>query len=88
MVEYPWIPCSFRSSEYSWFVILAATSLVVYTLGIPLLAASLLVWKRFAIMEGNEEVEHWLGSLYEGYKPQIFWWELVCIVRRWPSQSF
>lgn len=55
-------------------------SSIVYVGGIPLLFATLLLIYRRQSHE--RRVKYWLGNLYYCYRPSMYWFELVILVRR------
>ena len=66
MVRFPWVDCP--STQYHLAKSFAFISLFLYVIGIPVLFAGLLVWKRNDVMEGDQTTVDWLGSLYTPYK--------------------
>ena len=66
MAKFPWVDCP--STQYHLAKSFAFISLVLYVIGIPVLFAGLLVWKRNDVMEGDQTTQDWLGSLYTPYK--------------------
>lgn len=79
----PWIGCDWSDSpQYVWLQGLGYTFLALYVVGIPLLFSLLLFSRRKAIREGSEKVEHQMGFLYETYKREVFYFEVIWLVRR------
>ena len=66
MARFPWVDCP--STQYHLAKSFAFISLFLYVIGIPVLFAGLLVWKRNDVMEGDQTTVDWLGSLYTPYK--------------------
>lgn len=82
MANFQWIPCVFTNMEFKSLFIAASAFLIVYTIGIPSLFATLLFRNRRRILAGDPQLESKYGFLYESYKPRFFWFELVWFLRR------
>jgi hypothetical protein len=83
MAAHPWIACSWtESTQYLWLQVLAYAFLTLYVVGIPAAFCALLFWNRAAIREGSEEVEQRMGFLYETYKHEVFFFEVIWLLRR------
>jgi predicted outer membrane repeat protein len=79
MTEIPWISCSWSNWTYVSLVCAGIVFMAVYVIGIPLVYAILLfINKRFP--------DHWISDpisfLCEEYRPQMYYYELVWMVRR------
>ncbi len=74
MEELPWIEWSVSNSDFVNLLISACIFLVLYVIGIPAILTFLILRRRG---------EHSLGSfLWENYKSNRYWFELVWIARR------
>jgi hypothetical protein len=82
LVKFPWQTCDRSDPNYSIVWKLAAISIVVYTVTVPILSGVLLLVNRKAILAGSPAVEQWLGGLYDSYKPRFFWYELIYFARK------
>ena len=82
MNAYPWIPCQWSNETYVRLASIGGLFFVFYGIGIPMLFAGLLYYNRVAIQQHDPEIERWIGFLYEDFRPDAFWFELVWIVRR------
>ena len=76
-LKYEW----YSSEQIMWILILAVPSLIVWTIGIPLIAFIILLIKKNNLMK--------IGSfkrasivLYQGFKKAAFYWEFVNTMRK------
>lgn len=83
MAAYPWLRCHSGESQYLMLISLGGLFALIYVIGIPLLFTYLLYRFRGVIHSPeHDEVEHWLGFLYECYRRKVYWFELAWILRR------
>jgi hypothetical protein len=81
MVALPWIPCdSSASPSFRALMILGYIFLLLYLLGIPVLFGYLLLRNRRDLQ--SPRVEAKIGFLYESYKHQVWWFEMIWLARR------
>ena len=81
MTEYQWIPCSFDNGQYLSFIILACVALVIWVVGLPLFFM-IMLWRYRRAIAAEHQRAHIIGFLYEPYRHQRYWWEMVWISRR------
>ena len=62
-----------------WAIMLGVPLLTFYAIGIPMLGLGLLC---YAHSKGIEEWRNVLGFLFNGFKPNLFYWEIVIMVRK------
>ncbi len=74
MEELPWVPRSFADDEFRLLFICGVVFVVVYGLGVPLLFAVLLRYRK--------DHHHPAAFLWESYQPRFYWYEMVWIARR------
>ena len=78
MKSNPWILCS--GSIGRTFQILAIVMLIIYTIGLLVLASYLLYREKSQLHEPAIKAQ--IGFLYEAYREEFFWWEIPSFVRR------
>jgi hypothetical protein len=61
-------------------------SLLFWGLGIPLLALVLITKSRSTLHTTATKAKY--GFIYNGYKPEIFFWEIIIIIRKIILVSF
>eukprot|EP01087_Luapelamoeba_hula_P021213 TRINITY_DN7378_c0_g1_i6.p1 TRINITY_DN7378_c0_g1~~TRINITY_DN7378_c0_g1_i6.p1 ORF type:complete len:448 (+),score=64.01 TRINITY_DN7378_c0_g1_i6:547-1890(+) len=74
----PWLQCYQMTWDY--LAGLSAGMLVMYTAGIPVVVAVILLYYRQRI--GDPVVNDKIGFFYVCYKPRYYWFELAIIARR------
>jgi hypothetical protein len=83
MKSYPYIMCSLADNrQYFILYILSLVFLFAYFLGIPALFGFFLLRHRKHIREGTEHADDRIGFLYETFRREVFWFEMVWIARR------
>ncbi|KAF0690873.1 Aste57867_17782 [Aphanomyces stellatus] len=70
----------YTASHYQWISFVGIPGLVVFTLGIPTLAFSILYYHRHDLDNPQTKVE--FGFLYTGFKPQHYYWEIWVMLRK------
>ena len=83
MEEAQWIECSWDSSKSIYFLRLFLPSVffgVVYIIGFPVLVFVLLYRNRHQL--DSHKMETMMGFLYENYKPNLWWVEVLLMGRR------
>jgi hypothetical protein len=83
MHNFPFLQCSLANDErYKTIYIAALFFLILYFLGIPSLFAGLLIRHRGRIRAGAEDADSRIGFLYETFRREYYWFEMVWIGRR------
>jgi len=67
------------TSTHQSFVIWAVVMLIVFCIGVPMLALLMLFKYR---KSQNEHVQMVLRFLYDGFKPDRYYWEMVIVLRK------
>lgn len=70
--EFPWIEFALSDAEYRPLLISSLCFLVLYVLGIPVL---------FSCLIFSRNRSHVGEFLWENYKPQFFYFELIWLLR-------
>jgi hypothetical protein len=70
----------FLSAQHRPFFALATVLAVLFVLGFPLVLLVAVIRNRRRI--GHSAVVALLGFVYEAYRPSVYWWEVVVLVRR------
>lgn len=83
MPSFPFIRCSFgEDTRHFALFILALIFLFLYFLGIPALFGFFLLRHRKHIVSGAEHADDRIGFLYETFRREVYWFEMVWIARR------
>jgi hypothetical protein len=82
MQAFPWVQCSTGNMTYISLLSTSIIFLIIYSIGIPSLFGLILLRNRRRIQAGDPALEAKYGFLYESYKPQFYWFELVWFLRR------
>eukprot|EP01122_Echinamoeba_exundans_P014246 TRINITY_DN6407_c0_g1_i1.p1 TRINITY_DN6407_c0_g1~~TRINITY_DN6407_c0_g1_i1.p1 ORF type:complete len:1714 (+),score=224.17 TRINITY_DN6407_c0_g1_i1:330-5144(+) len=83
MKSYPYIQCSWTEDRrYFILTVLSLIFLFAYFLGIPALFGFFLLRHRKHIREGAEHADDRIGFLYETFRREVYWFEMVWIARR------
>lgn len=80
LTAFPWVACDPTSGPYPALLAMAIIALLVYVIGIPLMIAVLL-HKYYRELE-NDLVVTMIGFLYACYRPRVWWWKFVILLRR------
>ena len=67
------------TEDHTSWIPVGAVLLVFYAVGIPVLGLGLLFYAHF---NGIDEWRNVLGFLFNGFKPNLFYWEIVIMVRK------
>jgi hypothetical protein len=78
--QYPWVACSLKDETFRIVGPLSAVSLLVYGLGVPGFCLLLLLRRRTRLAAESTQVM--LGFVYNCYRPEMFFWELVVTMKR------
>lgn len=82
MPALPFVPCSYDDSIYKPLQILSWLFLGVYFFGIPALFGWILFRNRKLISQGSHAADRRVGFLYESFRREVFWFEMVWMARR------
>ena len=74
-MEYKW----YSAEHFTWIAFVSLPTLIVWVIGAPCLAFMIL-YKYRHDLEGN--IKFYMLMLYQGYKPNVFYWEFVNTVRK------
>eukprot|EP00698_Gefionella_okellyi_P011791 TRINITY_DN3131_c0_g1_i1.p1 TRINITY_DN3131_c0_g1~~TRINITY_DN3131_c0_g1_i1.p1 ORF type:complete len:1113 (-),score=238.62 TRINITY_DN3131_c0_g1_i1:40-3378(-) len=77
---YPWIPCDAHSSAYAGVLGIGIVGLIVYVVGVPVLMLALLMRARHSLE--HEAQKRQLGFVFGTYRPALYFWEAVLLLRR------
>jgi len=75
-LEYDW----YSSDHILWILIVALPMMLIWVIGTPLLALSILIHQRNNL--DSWEVKKYLLVIYQGLKPKAFYWEFVNTLRK------
>lgn len=80
----PWIPCSWAgdSPQYVWLQGISYAFAAIYVAGIPGMLSLLLYRNRESIKAESHQTEQRMGFLYETYKPKVYFFEIIWLLRR------
>jgi hypothetical protein len=78
----PFVECSLTNGIYLPLYALSWIFFVIYFLGIPSLFALLLFRNRAEIKAGSHSADSRVGFLYESFRREVFWFEMIWIARR------
>jgi len=70
----------YSSDHIFWIAIVAIPTIIIWVVGCPLLAFYILFRNRKYLEE--EHVKSYMLVLYQGLKPEVFYWEFVNTIRK------
>jgi len=73
---------SCRTDKYHHYSALAYILLALYVLAFPIALMGFLYWARLRRWFENEKFSIYAGLMYQPFRPQYFFWEVVILLRR------
>lgn len=70
----------YSGKHFLWIFIIAVPTLIVWVIGMPVFALIMLIKRRHHLEEIG--TKKYLLLLYQGLRPQVFYWEFVNIIRK------